>query len=56
VLESWYPPETAASVARLAGAKLVTIPHSPGAVPGAGDYIAHMDYVVNALAKAFAGP
>jgi len=56
VLESWYPPETAASVARLAGAKLVTIPQSPGAVPGAGDYIAHMDYVVNALAKAFAGP
>ena len=28
----------------------------PGAVPGTGDYIAHMDYVVNALAKAFAGP
>jgi ABC-type Zn uptake system ZnuABC Zn-binding protein ZnuA len=56
VLESWYPPETAASVARLAGAKLVIIPQSPGAVPETADYIAHMDYVVNALAKALAVP
>ena len=56
VLESWYPPDSAAAVARLAGAKLVVIPQSPGAVPGTGDYIAHMDYVVNALAKALADP
>ncbi len=56
VLESWYPPETAASVARLAGAKLVVIPQSPGAVPGTADYITHMDHVVTALAKALADP
>jgi ABC-type Zn uptake system ZnuABC Zn-binding protein ZnuA len=56
VLESWYPPDTAAAVARLAGAKLVVIPQSPGAVAGTGDYIAHMDHVVNALAKALADP
>jgi zinc/manganese transport system substrate-binding protein len=56
VLESWYPPDTAAAVARLAGAKLVVIPQSPGAVPGTGDYIAHMDHVVTALAKALADP
>ena len=56
VLESWYPPDTAAAVARLAGAKLVVIPQSPGAVPGTGDYITHMDHVVKALAKALADP
>jgi ABC-type Zn uptake system ZnuABC Zn-binding protein ZnuA len=56
VLESWYPPDTAAAVARLAGAKLVVIPQSPGAVPGTGDYIAHMEHVVTALAKALADP
>ena len=56
VLESWYPPDTAAAVARLAGAKLVVIPQSPGAVPGTSDYIDHMDHVVTALAKALANP
>lgn len=56
VLESWYPPESAAAVARLAGAKLVVIPQSPGAVAGTGDYIAHMDHVVTVLAKALADP
>ena len=56
VLESWYPPDTATAVARLAGAKLVVIPQSPGAVPGTGDYIVHMDHVVTALAKALADP
>jgi ABC-type Zn uptake system ZnuABC Zn-binding protein ZnuA len=56
VLESWYPPESAAAVARLAGAKLVVIPQSPGAVPGTADYIAHMEHVVTALAKALADP
>jgi ABC-type Zn uptake system ZnuABC Zn-binding protein ZnuA len=56
VLESWYPPESAAAVARLAGAKLVVIPQSPGAVPGTADYIAHMEHVVTALAKALAEP
>jgi ABC-type Zn uptake system ZnuABC Zn-binding protein ZnuA len=56
VLESWYPRDAAAAVARAAGAKLVVIPQSPGAVPGTSDYIAHMDHVVDALAKALADP
>lgn len=56
VLESWYPPDAAAAVAKLAGARLVVIPQSPGAVPGTGEYIAHMDHIVEALAKALADP
>lgn len=52
VLESWYPPDTAAAVARLAGARLVVVPQSPGAVRGTADYIDHMDYLVSALARA----
>jgi len=52
MLESWYPPDTAAAVARQAGAKLVVVPQSPGAVRGTDDYIAHMDYLVTALARA----
>lgn len=56
VLESWYPPDSAAAVARQAGAKLVVLPQSPGAVPGTADYITHMDHVVTELAKALADP
>jgi ABC-type Zn uptake system ZnuABC Zn-binding protein ZnuA len=56
VLESWYPPDTAAAVARLAGARLVVVPQSPGAVPGTEEYIAHMDYLVKALARGLAQP
>jgi ABC-type Zn uptake system ZnuABC Zn-binding protein ZnuA len=56
VLENWYPSDTAASVARLAGAKLVVIPQSPGAVRGTEEYITHMDYLVSALARALAEP
>jgi ABC-type Zn uptake system ZnuABC Zn-binding protein ZnuA len=52
VLESWYPPDTAAAVAHQAGARLVVVPQSPGAVRGTEEYIAHMDYLVAALARA----
>ena len=55
VLESWYPPDTAAAVARQAGARLVVVPQSPGAVRGTEGYIAHMDYLVTALARALGG-
>ena len=54
MLESWYPPETAAAVARQAGARLVVVPQSPGAVRGTEEYIAHMDHLVTALARALA--
>jgi ABC-type Zn uptake system ZnuABC Zn-binding protein ZnuA len=56
VVESWYPPETAAAVARLAGARLVVIPQSPGAIRGTEDYIAHMDHLVATLSQALAEP
>jgi len=52
VLESWYPPETAAAVARQAGARLVVVPQSPGAVRGTEEYIAHMDHLVTTLTRA----
>jgi ABC-type Zn uptake system ZnuABC Zn-binding protein ZnuA len=52
LLESWYPPETAAAVARQAGARLVLVPQSPGAVRGTEDYVAHLEYLVDALARA----
>jgi ABC-type Zn uptake system ZnuABC Zn-binding protein ZnuA len=54
VLESWYPPDAAAAVARQAGARLVVIPQSPGAVRGTEEYIAHMDYLVRTMAGALA--
>jgi ABC-type Zn uptake system ZnuABC Zn-binding protein ZnuA len=54
VLESWYPSDTAAAVANQAGAKLVVLPQSPGAIPGTEEYVAHMDYLVTTLARAFA--
>jgi ABC-type Zn uptake system ZnuABC Zn-binding protein ZnuA len=54
MLESWYPPETAAAVARQAGARLVILPQSPGALRGTEGYIAHMDHLVTALARALA--
>jgi ABC-type Zn uptake system ZnuABC Zn-binding protein ZnuA len=52
VVESWYPPETAAAVARQAGARLLMVPQSPGAVRGTEEYIAHMDHLVTALTRA----
>jgi len=54
MLESWYPPETAAAVARQAGARLVILPQSPGALRGTEGYIDHMDHLVTALGRALA--
>jgi ABC-type Zn uptake system ZnuABC Zn-binding protein ZnuA len=50
LLENWYLPATPDLVARKTGAKVVVIPQSPGAVKGTEDYIAHMDYLVRAVA------
>ena len=52
VVESWYPADTAAAVARQAGARLLVVPQSPGAVRGTEEYIAHMDHLVTALTRA----
>jgi ABC-type Zn uptake system ZnuABC Zn-binding protein ZnuA len=52
LLESWYPADLSSFVARETGAKVLAIPQSPGAVKGTEDYVAHMDYLVNAVSKA----
>lgn len=54
LLETWYPKETADLVARETGAKVLIVPQTPGAVKGTDDYIAHVDYLVSALARALA--
>ncbi len=50
--ESWYPPDVTGRVAKEAGAKVVVVPQSPGALKGTEDYIAHLDHLVGALAAA----
>ncbi len=52
--ETWYPIEISDFVARQTGAKVLVVPQMPGALKGTEDYIAHMDYLVNAIAKALA--
>ena len=52
LVESWYPTETAAAVARAAGARVLVLPQSPGAVKGTDTYIAHLDFLVTSLARA----
>jgi ABC-type Zn uptake system ZnuABC Zn-binding protein ZnuA len=54
LVESWYPTDAAAAVARAAGARMLVLPQSPGAVKGTDTYIAHLDFVVTALARALA--
>jgi len=52
VVESWYPTATAETVARAAGARVLTVPQSPGAVKGTDTYITHLDALVTTLARA----
>jgi ABC-type Zn uptake system ZnuABC Zn-binding protein ZnuA len=54
LVESWYPTDTAAAVARAAGAQVLVVPQSPGAVKGADTYISHLDALVAAMARAMA--
>jgi len=54
LLESWYPSDTAAAVARAAGARVLVVPQSPGATKGTDRYIAPMDTLVTAVAAALA--
>ncbi len=56
LLENWYPAEVSNFVARDTGARVLAVPQSPGAVKGTEDYISHMDYLVNAIAKALGSP
>ena len=50
--ESWYPTDVTNRVAKEAGAKVVVVPQSPGALKGTEDYVAHLDHVVGTLAAA----
>ena len=52
LVESWYPTDVPAAVARNAGARVVVVPQSPGATKGTDTYIAHMDALVGAIARA----
>jgi zinc/manganese transport system substrate-binding protein len=54
LVESWYPTDAAAAVARAAGAQVLVVPQSPGAVKGTETYISHLDALVTAMARALA--
>jgi ABC-type Zn uptake system ZnuABC Zn-binding protein ZnuA len=54
LLESWYPTASADTVARAAGARVLVLPQSPGAVKGTDTYITHLDFLVTSLARALA--
>ena len=54
LVESWYRPEIATTVARAAGARVIVVPQSPGAVKGTDTYISHMDTLVTTIARALA--
>jgi ABC-type Zn uptake system ZnuABC Zn-binding protein ZnuA len=54
LIETWYPREVADFVARETNAKVLVVPLGPGTIKGTEDYIAHMDYLVDAIAKALA--
>jgi zinc/manganese transport system substrate-binding protein len=54
LVESWYPADAAAAVARAAGARVLVVPQSPGAVKGTDTYITHLDALVAAMARALA--
>jgi ABC-type Zn uptake system ZnuABC Zn-binding protein ZnuA len=56
LIETWYPREVTDLVARETGAKVVVVPSLPGAVKGTGDYIAHLEYLVDAIARAIESP
>jgi zinc/manganese transport system substrate-binding protein len=52
LLETWYQAGVPNLVARETGATVVVVPQTPGAVKGTEDYIAHLDYLVTAVANA----
>jgi zinc/manganese transport system substrate-binding protein len=54
LVESWYPTDTPAAVARAAGARVLLVPQSPGAMKGTETYITHLDAIVGALSRALA--
>jgi zinc/manganese transport system substrate-binding protein len=55
LIETWYPLDVANFVARETGAHVVVVPQTPGSLKGTEEYIAHMDALVNTIAKALGG-
>ena len=54
LVESWYQTDTPTAVARAAGAQILVVPQSPGAMKGTDTYISHLDALVTAMARALA--
>ena len=52
VREPQFPEKVPALIAEQAGAKLVTLPIMPGAVPHTDTYIEMMDYIVKTMVEA----
>jgi ABC-type Zn uptake system ZnuABC Zn-binding protein ZnuA len=54
IREPFYPENLTRVVADKTGAVVLTLPESPGGVPGTDDYFSFMDYVVKQVASALA--
>jgi zinc/manganese transport system substrate-binding protein len=54
IREPFYPDNLTRIVAEKTGAKVLTLPESPGGVPGTDDYFSFMDYLVSQTAAALA--
>jgi len=54
IKEPFYPENLTRVVAEKTGAKVLTLPDSPGGAPGTDDYLALMDYDVRQVAAALA--
>ena len=52
IREPFYPENLTRVVAEKTGATVVTLPESPGGVPGTDDYFSFMDYIVKQVADA----
>ncbi len=52
IREPFYPDNLTRVVAEKTGATVVTLPESPGGVPGTDDYFSFMDYIVKQVAHA----
>src|SRR5262249_30691870 len=54
IREPFYPENLTRVVADKTGATVLTLPESPGGVPGTDDYFAFMEYIVKQVAGALA--
>jgi len=54
LVESWYATGTATALAQAAGARVLVVPQSPGAMKGTETYEAHLETLVTSVARALA--